>query len=243
MIALFTDFGAHDIYVAQMKAALLARNPAATILDLLHSVPAFRVQSAAHLLAAVQAPFPAGTIFVAVVDPGVGTPRRAAVVRADDKWYLGPDNGLLSVLAARAARRTVWHVAWAPPRLSPSFHGRDLFAPLAAMIATGELPADALSEVTQLDVVLASDDLAEIIYIDHYGNAMTGLRGSMVRDDVVIRLRDAELFHARVFADVPVGTAFWYVNSIGLVEIAANRASAAKLMDIDIGNAVEMLGG
>ena len=100
MILLFTDFGADDIYVAQVKA-VLAQQPGTPILDLLHRVPNFNARAGAHLLAALQERFPAGSVFLAVIDPGVGSERDAVVVEADDKWYVGPDNGLLSVVAAR----------------------------------------------------------------------------------------------------------------------------------------------
>src|SRR6185369_8758300 len=99
-------FGADDIYVGQLKAALLERlSPSTIVVDLLHSAPRFDVRAGAHLLAALQSRFPPGTVFVAVVDPGVGSARDAAVLRADDKWYVGPDNGLLSVIDARATKR------------------------------------------------------------------------------------------------------------------------------------------
>ena len=130
MIVLFTDFGTDDIYVAQVKAQLMQQAPPGTpILDALHSAPNFQVRGAAHLLAALQASFPARSVFLAVVDPGVGGPRAAAVIEADGKWYVGPDNGLLSVVAARATTLRTWRIAWRPQSLAASFHGRDLFAP------------------------------------------------------------------------------------------------------------------
>ena len=239
MIVLFTDFGGNDIYVPQMKAALLARDPSTVIIDLLHSVPDFRIEPAAHLLAALHDRFPVDTVFVAVVDPGVGTSRNAAIVRADGRWYVGPDNGLLSVIAARAMSARAWHISWRPPDLSASFHGRDLFAPIAAAIAAGDFPIDKVDQVERLDVALDPGDLAQIIYIDHYGNAMTGLRGSALPADATIGAGASKVAHARVFDEVPAGTAFWYVNSIGLVEIAANRANAAALLALAIGDAVQ----
>jgi S-adenosylmethionine hydrolase len=238
MIVLFTDFDAGDIYVAQVKAALLEHFPAAVVIDLLHNAPNFHVEAGAHLLAALQERFPAESVFLAVVDPRVGTDRDAVIVQADDKWYVGPDNGLLSVVRARAAQRRTWRIIWRPQRLSSSFHGRDLFAPVAAWIARGEFPHDNVREVADLQVRLGPDDLAEIIYVDHYGNALTGLRASGVPHDAVLALRKHRLKYAKVFADVPAGAAFWYENSIGLVELAANGASAAALLGAKIGDAV-----
>jgi S-adenosyl-L-methionine hydrolase (adenosine-forming) len=242
MIVLFSDFGADDIYVAQVKAVLLERLAGPVpVLDLLHAAPSFRIDAAAHLLAALQAHFPRGAVFLAVVDPGVGTSREAAVVQADGKWYVGPDNGLLSVTAARAADVRTWRIRWRPPVLSASFHGRDLFAPIAASIARSELPEDKLEPTTALQVQLGPRDLAQVIYIDHYGNALTGLRAAGVPRNATIGIRGQRVAYARIFAEAQTGEAFWYENSIGLVEIASRRASAAKLLGIALGDPVSVL--
>src|SRR5690606_11040123 len=135
-----------------------------------HEAPAFRIEAGAHLLAALSRRFPAGSVAMAVVDPGVGTSRKAVVLRADDCHYVGPDNGLLSVVAARARTRAQWEITWRPGALSRSFHGRDLFAPIAARLGLGIFPTDALQPLDSLQLGSGGDDLAEIIYIDHYGN-------------------------------------------------------------------------
>jgi S-adenosylmethionine hydrolase len=225
-----------------MKATLLAIAPAEPIVDLLHSAPAFRIHGAAHLLCALQQRFAPGTVFVAVVDPGVGTARDAVVVRADDKWYVGPDNGLLAVVAARAAAAQTSHIVWRPPSLSASFHGRDLFAPVAARIATGVLPSSALQATDGLAVRVDADDAREAIYIDHYGNVLTGLRASNVPRTAALGVRGHRLACARVFGEAPAQSVFWYENSVGLVEIAADRASAAARLGIAVGEPVEVLG-
>jgi S-adenosylmethionine hydrolase len=242
VIVLYTDFGAADIYVGQMKAALLAIAPAVPIVDLLHDAPAFHVGAAAHLLCALQRRFAPGTIFVAVVDPGVGTARDAVALSADGKWYVGPDNGLLSIVAARATAVQASRIIWRPPSLSESFHGRDLFAPLAARIATGTLPPGALQLADGLGIQLGAEDAPEVIYVDHYGNALTGLRAAHVPHTATLGVRGRRLARARVFGDAPSGGLFWYENSLGLVEVAANRASAAALLDLAIGEPVEVLG-
>jgi S-adenosyl-L-methionine hydrolase (adenosine-forming) len=242
MIVLFTDFGADDIYVGQVKAALLAHLPAGTvIIDLLHSVPNFHVRAGAHLLAALQSRFPAETVFFTVVDPGVGTDRDAVILQADNQWYVGPDNGLLSVVAARATKTRTRRIVWRPPNLSSSFHGRDLFAPVAAWIARGDLPIDAIEETGELQVRLGPDDLSEVIYTDHYGNALTGLRAHNVPRSAAIAVRDHRAPYARIFAEAPTGCAFWYENSIGLVELAAKGTSAARLLGIGAGDPVRVV--
>lgn len=240
MIVLFTDFGLDDPYVGQMKAALLHRGKREVpIVDLLHGVPNFNARAGAHLLAALQASFPEGTVFVAVVDPGVGSARRAVVVEADGRFYVGPDNGLLAVVAARAQIAHTWQIRWRPQRLSASFHGRDLFAPIAARIAAGDWPAEALEECGGLQHELPASDLAEVIYIDHYGNAMTGLRATALARDRRLRVGSVRLAAAEVFADMPPAQPFWYANSCGLVEIAVNRGSAAAMLSLAVGTRVE----
>jgi S-adenosylmethionine hydrolase len=238
MIVLFTDFGGDDIYVAQVKAVLHALAPGTTVLDLLHSAPSFRVEASAHLLAALSREFPAGTVFLAVVDPGVGTAREAIVVEADGRWYVGPDNGLLSIVAARASSRRAWRIVWRPERLSASFHGRDLFAPIVAAIARDGLPHAKLEPSSELAVQVDAGDLREVVYVDHYGNLLTGVRASAIPAGAELDIRGVSVRHARVFADVPVGALFWYENSIGLVEVAANGASARKTLGASIGDNV-----
>jgi S-adenosylmethionine hydrolase len=242
MIVLFTDFGADDIYVAQVKAALIRHaDPGTPILDLLHAAPNFDARAGAHLLAALQASFPAGSVFLAVVDPGVGSARDAVVLEADGKAYVGPDNGLLSVIAARAAKARTWRIIWRPQVTSASFHGRDLFAPVAAWIAAGNLAKDKIEDSARLSVELGAEDLAEVIYIDHYGNALTGLRAELVSRDAKISAGRRKLAYARVFADTPNGSAFWYENSIGLVEVAVNGGSAAQTLGLGVGDRVKVI--
>jgi S-adenosylmethionine hydrolase len=239
MIGLFTDFGADDIYVGQMKAALLRYGVSgAAIVDVLHAVPDYAAGAGAHLLAALRGGYPPDTVFLSVVDPGVGSERDAVVLQADSQWFVGPDNGLLSVVAARATRTRVWRITWRPVELSASFHGRDLFAPIAAWIDSGNLPADKLLEISRLSVHVDINDLAEVIYIDHYGNALTGLRAESVSKNKRLRIGTRDLAYARVFAEKAAGQAFWYENSIGLIEIAVNRGSAAALLGVRVGDPV-----
>lgn len=241
MIVLFTDFGSDDIYVAQVKAVLVEQTASGTpIHDLLHRVPNFDARAGAHLLAALQGWFPAGSVFLAVVDPGVGSGRDPIVLEADGKAYVGPDNGLLSVVAARAHKVRAWRIVWRPAVQSASFHGRDLFAPVAAWIASGDLPKDRLEEMPALGVQLGADELWEVIYIDHYGNALTGLRATNVPRSAKIEVGGQQLAYARVFADVPAGGAFWYENSIGLVEMAVSGGSAAEMMGLRVGDAIRL---
>ncbi len=241
MLVLFTDYGMSDPYVGQLKAVLAQQAPGVTLVDLMHDVPAFNAHAGAHLLAALIAPFPAGSVFLTVVDPGVGTPRETLVVEADGRWYVGPDNGLLSIVAARADRARYFRIRWRPAQLSDTFHGRDLFAPVAAALARGPFPADWLEPVAAPTVQFDPADLARVIHIDRFGNAWTGIRGGLMQG-AQLEVQGRPLPHHRVFADAPKGTAFWYVNSSGLVEIAANRASAAALLGLAVGTPVRLSG-
>lgn len=237
-IVLFTDFGAGDIYVGQVKAVLHEQAPGAAVIDLLHSAPLFNVRAAALLLAACLDQFAEKTVFLAIVDPGVGSARDPVVVRADGRWLVGPDNGLMSVCAARAKKAEYWSIAWRPQKLSSSFHGRDLFAPVAAALASGPFPQERLVPKRQLDVALGGGELAEVIYIDHYGNLFTGLKASSVAHNAELRMADWRIRYARTFAEGGDADVFWYENSLGLVEIASTRASAAARLGARLGDLV-----
>jgi S-adenosylmethionine hydrolase len=234
-ICLFTDFGAGDAYAGQVEAVLDQRAPGVRVIHLLHEAPAYNVKAAAHLLAALAAGLEGQHVVIGVVDPGVGTDRGAAVVRADRHWYVGPDNGLFSVVAARAAQRSVWRIAGAPSVAARSFHGRDVFAPIAAALAQDGFPSASLAPADGLSVRLGGDDLAGIIYVDHYGNAWTGLRADALPRDRTLVVAGRNLPYAGVFGEVPPGTAFWYANSSRLVEIAVNQGSAARALGLAIG--------
>ncbi|MDA8382421.1 MAG: SAM-dependent chlorinase/fluorinase [Betaproteobacteria bacterium] len=237
MIVLYTDFGATDIYVGQLKSVLAQLAPNVPVVDLAHDLVPFEVVPAAHLLHGLAARFPAGTVFCCVVDPGVGGKRGAAVLEADGRWYVGPDNGLLSVVGARAARRRSFRIDWRPAQLSVSFHGRDLFAPMCAWLAAGPFPADKLVPTAELDVELGAADSPTIIYIDHYGNAMTGLRARSIDRGAGwdLEVGGRRIGHAGVFSEVPPGALFWYENSLGLVEVAARQASACERLGLAVG--------
>lgn len=242
MIVIATDFGSAGPYMGQMKAVLAREAPAVPVIDLFADLPAFRIQSAAYLLAAYVGEFPDGTVFLCVVDPGVGSERRAAVVRADGRWYVGPDNGLFNVVAQRAANLQWWDIDWRPQRLSNSFHGRDLFAPVAARLARGDtVPGQAVEPATRLLADWPAE-LAEIIYVDHFGNLMTGIRAASVHRDDVLEAGDLRLAYATTFSDVGRGEAFWYANANGLVEIAVNQRRADKVLGLEIGAPVRFQG-
>lgn len=236
MIILFTDFGAGGPYVGQMKAVLAQYAPTVPVIDLLNEAPRFDITASAHLLAAYVNSFPADSVFLGVVDPTVGSAERSPViVKVDGRWFVGPGNGLFDVVAARGDDVQCLEITWRPELLSHSFHGRDLFAPVAARLARGELP---LAEIIPSYIPsIATDDLCQIIYIDHYGNAITGVRAARLKHSSKLLIGEALLTHARIFSEVTIGQAFWYENANGLVEIAVNQGHAAKLLVLKVGDA------
>jgi S-adenosylmethionine hydrolase len=151
MIVLFTDFGLSGPYTGQVIAVLQQAAPEVPIIQLFADAPAGRPKPSAYLLAAYAGWFPAGTVFLCVVDPGVGSERRPLIAETDGRVYVGPDNGLFAIVLRRAASSTVSEITWRPPTLSASFHGRDVFAPIAARLAQGE-PAVAISFTSTVTV-------------------------------------------------------------------------------------------
>lgn len=238
MIALFTDFGVQDPYVGQVKAVLAAAQPAHPVIDLLHTVPAFNAHAGAHLLDALAKGLPEGTVLLCVVDPGVGGRRQGLVVEADGRIYVGPDNGLLSVVAGRAGIARYHAIDWQSDGVSDTFHGRDIFAPIAATIAAQGCGDRRLRRIDAPEVCFDAGDLARIIYLDHYGNAWTGLRGGLLAGSEPLVVGGRPLSRRRTFSEAPKGEPFWYVNSVGLVEIAVNRASAAAQLGLAVGDRV-----
>jgi S-adenosylmethionine hydrolase len=244
MLVIYTDFGPGGPYTGQMQAVLVREAPGVPIISLFDDLPAGLIQAAAYLLPAYVNEFAAGDVFLCVVDPGVGTSQRESVVlQADGRWFVAPDNGLLNILAARACERQWWSIDWRPAKLSASFHGRDLFAPVAAMLARGETPPGEPLSDGRCATGHWPEDLAKVIYLDPFGNAMTGLRAKTVPTSASLRVTGTgrELRYARTFAEVGRGQAFWYRNANGLVELAVNRGRAAEELGLAPGSSIEVL--
>jgi len=235
MIFLFTDYGWQGPWIGQVHGVLACGTDPPRVIDLMHDAPAFRPHAAAHLLAALAADLPPASICVAVVDPGVGTERMPVVVEANGRWFVGPGNGLFDVLSARSDGPRWWRITREPERDCATFHGRDLFAPVALELAAGEpLPGTAIAPPHAGD---AGDDLPAVIYLDAFGNAATGLRAGR-GDTRHLVVGQHVIARGRTFADAAPGSAMWLVNSLGLVEIVCNQASAARALGLDVGTPV-----
>jgi len=237
LIAVFTDFGLLGPYTGQMKAVLHHRAPGTAVVDLMADAPTFDPMASAYLLPALMTALPEGTIILGVVDPGVGSDRAGVILEADGRWFVGPDNGLFALVARRA--QTARAFAVFPPAGIPSatFHGRDVFAPAAARLALGDRPteADAIP-ASRLDRSDWPDDLPRVIYIDHYGNVMTGVRASVLPMGAELAANGRWVSRARTFSDVPVGQPFWYENSSGLAELAVNQGPADRVLGLGPGD-------
>lgn len=236
VILLFTDYGPASGYMGEIELILCRAAPEVPVVALAADAPAFRPDLAAYLLASRLPLAQAGDVIMAVVDPGVGTERPAVAILADGIWLVGPDNGLLAIAARRARDLQAFAIHWRPARLSASFHGRDLFAPVAARLARSD--RSALTPATFNPHATMPDDLAAIVQLDAYGNAVTGLRADRLAGNAVLNHAGHRINPARTFADVREGTPFWYANSSGLAEIACNQAPAATLLGIRLGDPI-----
>lgn len=239
MIVLFTDFGIQGPYLGQMEMVIRAALPQEAVVNLLADAPSFDPQASAYLLAALLPQVPKGAVVLAVVDPGVGGERLPLVVEADGVLLVGPDNGLFEIVMRRVRAARAWVIVWRPEHLSSSFHGRDLFAPVAARLAAGLAPEEAgCREITPPRRADWPDDLGRVIYHDHYGNVWTGLQAAGMGEGGELAAGDLRLKRARTFSDVPAGEAFWYGNSSGLVEVAVNGGAASALPGLALGDVV-----
>jgi len=247
-IVLFTDFGVGGPYVGQIKVTIDAMAPGTTVIDLMHDAPRFDPRASCYLLGALVHKFPWNAICIGIIDPGVGGKRAGVILAADGRFFIGPENGLFEMIRRRAKTSRLW-VLPEDEKASPSFHGRDIFAPAAARLASGRAPEEIGARNARIgELVLPDwpDDLPELIYFDHYGNAMTGLRADTVSRTAELKIRtgtgeEMTCRFARTFSDVPPGTAFWYENSNGLVEIAVNGGSARDHLELVLGSSLEIL--
>jgi S-adenosylmethionine hydrolase len=246
-IVLLTDFGGAGPYPAAMKGVILGIHARATIVDLTHEVPPQDVRAAAFVLAAAHGYFPRGTIFVCVVDPGIGTSRRIVFVEAGGRRFLAPDNGLLTLVLREhptARARLVSNRRLFLPQVSATFHGRDVFAPVAARLARGLPPAKLGPPVRAIERFPVSEPVrrgaslrGEILYVDPFGNAITNLRDEPVCEIRIGRRRIARV--VRTYADLAEGEIGLLRGSSGYFEIVLRNGSAAKKLGVAVGQALD----
>jgi hypothetical protein len=236
MIVLLTDFGVADPYVGQVRLRLAEGAPGVPVIDLFHDLPNFAIQASAYLLSAYCRDVPAGSVIMAVVDPGVGGTRNAIVLRTGGRLYVGPDNGLFEMVARREGVESC-EALTVPASAAPTFHGRDVFAPAAAALARGERPPAHPAPLTRFPDW--PDDWARVLFIDHYGNVVTGLRARPGLHALVAK--GHHLRRARLFAEGVPGEPFFYENANGLIEIAAREDSAAAILGLQLADPLLVL--
>jgi S-adenosylmethionine hydrolase len=244
IITLTTDFGLADAYVAQLRGVILRAAPRATIVDVSHLVPRHDILAGALAIERALAVFPVGTVHVAVVDPGVGTDRRLIVAQVQWQTLLCPDNGLITWAWWRATTRpVVRELTWRPTRTSATFHGRDILAPVAAMLASGRAVrsvAGALVEPILLDVAPAEvgSRRGQIIHIDGYGNATTNVPVALLAGVKAVRVGRRSIPLRRTYGDVARGQPLALVGSSDLLEIAVREGSAVDVLGVGVGDRV-----
>jgi len=267
-IALLTDFGTQGIYVGVLKGVLSTLAPHANLIDISHDVPRGDIQAGAFMLWQASPYMPPNTVFLCVVDPGVGSARRGVAAKWPTQICVGPDNGFFSYLVSRDGPPEVIEL-W-DPQVSSTFHGRDIFAPAAAQLASGAALKD-LGPPVELEMLLAAPRLealnselveGEIVHQDPFGNVITSIgilhpEGSQMRlapwlgqgseshyaaEKLAVRLPNGdELPLVRTFNDVAEGEGLAYIGSSGLLEIGVNRGSAARTLDLRPGQPIQLL--
>ncbi|MCY0868415.1 MAG: SAM-dependent chlorinase/fluorinase [Desulfurococcus sp.] len=261
LIVLASDFGYRDPYVGVMKGVIKSINPEAEVVDLTHGITRHSILEAAVILLVSAGYFPRDTIFVVVVDPGVGSSRRAIAVETSNYVLIGPDNGSLSLLALKDGVRRVFDISNSKYRLSSvshTFHGRDIFAPVAAWISRGvpleeigvEVPASSLTVLKLSEPRIVNQDTVEasILYVDVYGNIMTnvdsmlaGRMGFKIGEKLEITVEPdtrGECTYTTSFSLVEPGKLACYMNSWGYLEIAVSMGDASRILGIEAGGRV-----
>jgi S-adenosyl-L-methionine hydrolase (adenosine-forming) len=234
LITLLSDFGLQDPYVGIMKGVILGICREARIVDLTHEVIPYQIAQAAFHLEQSWPYFPQGSIHVVVVDPGVGTLRRPILVEAGGHSFIGPDNGVFSMLEPALIREIT--VADSPA--SHTFHGRDIFAPTAARLANGAAPQD-LGTLVSDPVRLKPLPEGTVLHVDHFGNVITNLRATQFHGGVSVA---SQLIRRRAstYAEVSPGELFLIEGSSGYVEIALNQGNAAERLGIGVGTVLSI---
>jgi S-adenosylmethionine hydrolase len=238
VITLLTDFGTADYFVGAVKGAILSVNPRAVIVDITHEVPPQDIEGGAFTLLAAYKTFPAGTIHVGVVDPGVGSERRPIIVSASEQFFVGPDNGLFTYICDREPSHRIVHVTserYYRSPVSTTFHGRDIFAPVAATLSNGVALEDFGEQIDDAVRLPSLKTPLRIIHIDRFGNCVTNITSA--EKSIVIngqRISDFRQF----YGEGDDKSLFAIRGSAGFLEISVNGGSAAKVLGAKRGDEV-----
>jgi S-adenosylmethionine hydrolase len=249
VITLTTDFGTADGYVGEMKGVILSAAPDVAIVDITHDIEPQDIEGARLLVERCWRWYPRGTVHVVVVDPGVGTARAAIAVAAQGQFLIGPDNGVLS--SAIATPQSAVVALQVPPDASATFHGRDVFAPAAARLATGvplaRIGRPHVSPLVHCDpepVVLPNGTVTgEVVHADRFGNAVTNLEAALAASGAMVEIAGRQMPVVRTYADVPPGHPVALVGSNGRIEIAIRNGHAARVLGLARGSRVMLTPG
>jgi S-adenosylmethionine hydrolase len=242
IVTFISDFGYSDTYISQVKGVMLGINPSLRIIDITHNVQPGDVQSASFLLWSAYKYFPEGTVHLAVVDPGVGTERSGVIVETEKYFFVAPDNGLLTMpLREEKIKRIIKINNKSSDRISNTFHGRDLFAPVSAQLAKGvpsgkfgdEIALDALRFLSIPEPEIKGDKISgRIIHIDNFGNLITNIPASQLRTkQIIVKIKGRRIRGlSKAYGYAPEGHLLALINSAGLLEISVNSGSAEKFL-------------
>jgi S-adenosylmethionine hydrolase len=256
IISLLSDFGHKDPYVAEMKAVILSIRSEVRIVDVTHEVEKFNIRMGAYVLASAAPYFPPNTVHVAVVDPGVGTQRHAIIVETSHNFYVGPDNGLLMLAAQKEHITNVYTIdnpKYMLPKVSTTFHGRDIFAPTAAYLAAGTKPSDfgaAIDDYIVPDFAkphqINGELLGEVLHVDDFGNIISNISAEALKNvginegnTLQVRLGDkiVSLMFCSAYGEVAADAPLALVGSSGFFEVAVNQGSASRTFGANVGDA------
>lgn len=255
-VVLLTDFGLADPYVGQLKALLLRENPQAVVVDLSHEVSPFNIVQGAFFLASSWRHFPDGSVFLGVVDPGVGTERRCVMAECEGRWFVGPDNGLLTLVLNRTPAEKAVELECAVSGESRTFHGRDIFAPAAARLARGESP-ESLGKTIRPQGLLRAEwaapkafkggVVAHVMHVDRFGNCVLNLeieewlpRIAAWKSLALLHPKEKQLALCEAYGHLPKDGAGLLPGSQGYLELAVNRGSAKAGLGLSIGDMVRL---
>ena len=246
-ITITTDFGLKDPYVAIMKGVIISINPNAHIWDITHEIKPGDIAEAAYILREAHSFFPKGTIHVAVVDPGVGGKRRAIAIKTEDFFFVGPDNGIFWPILEQSKNPLIIHLTnkrYFLQEISTTFHGRDIFAPVAAHISRGVDLKDMGYPIhdpvvlsIEKPIFLEDRIIGQVIRADHFGNLITNISEQDImgkfgsKDGVEVEVAGIKIYGiSKTYSDVPPGQPLAIIGSSGSLEISANMASAADII-------------
>jgi S-adenosylmethionine hydrolase len=255
LITLTTDFGLADPYVAEIKAVILGINPSVKIVDISHQIEKFNIRMGAYVLAAAAPYFPKGTTHAAVIDPGVGTKRKPILIETKSSFFIGPDNGVLALAAEKQEIKRVYEIAnpkYMLPKVSTTFHGRDIFAPAAAHLSKGIPPSEFGPEIHRIVKPKfakifrkGSMLVGEIIHVDGFGNMVTNftadwLESIGVKENVKVKIGKTtlRLRLCKAYAEVKVKKPLAIMGSHYFLEISVNQGNAAEIFKAKVGDKV-----